>query len=63
MAWKKIGAAWNTDKGGIKIVLDSDQTLEHGVPAILFENTYKKMDKHPDWNLCIRAEEDGEIPF
>jgi len=56
MPWKKVGAAWNTDKGGISLRLDS------GEKYMLFENTYKEKDKHPDWNLCIPEDDDGDDP-
>jgi len=51
----KIGAAWeNLDDDGnvahIAVLLDEDATI-HNNRVILFPNSYKELDKHPDYNV------------
>jgi len=60
MAWKRIGAAWTSDKGGISIILSEGEKLESGTKAYLFGKKEKKSDKSPDWDLCIKVEDDEE---
>ena len=60
---KKVGAAWvNAEKGYIRIVMSQGQTLEYGVRAYLFPAKEKKSDRSPDYNLCIRTDDDDDQP-
>lgn len=63
MALKNIGAAWN--KSGAKgsylsgvIELDGKKTS-----IMIFPNTKKKADKHPDYNIVIREDDPEDVPF
>ena len=63
MAWKRIGAAWTSNKGGISITLSEGEALEFGTKGYLFPKKEKKSDKSPDWDLCIKVEDNEEERF
>ena len=67
MSNDKIGALWsNTGKQG-EYLSGSIEIDGKKIGIVCFKNTYKKDEKHPDWNILIskpkEEKKDESIPF
>lgn len=58
MAFKKIGALWLKDgKNGKYMSGTVQEDVPAGAKILVFKNTYKKDDKHPDYTLNVAADD------
>ena len=71
MALKRIGALWLKEReDGSKFMAGEIEIDEQKYSIMVFKNTRKKEDKHPDYNIAIVTDEqnkneeiDDDIPF
>lgn len=62
----KVGALWLRDsKAGSKFMAGKiEQSLPEGAGLLIFKNSYKKEDRHPDFEIFVKQAEppDDNVP-
>lgn len=58
MALKKVGAFWKNTKDGKTYLSGSlSEPVAPGTKLLVFPNSYKKEDKHPDYTINVSADD------